>query len=112
MKVCPVCKSRCFDDMDVCYGCLHKFSHDQNIVYDNEITQTINLSTQQHEESTFKDIDIPEYFELDTFPYIEEVDYPRTRGAHEKTEDDYLETEKVVLKVELPKSIFLKYSNL
>lgn len=25
MKVCPVCGSRCFDDMDVCYGCLHDF---------------------------------------------------------------------------------------
>lgn len=26
MKTCPVCGSRCFDDMAVCYGCLHDFS--------------------------------------------------------------------------------------
>lgn len=26
MKTCPVCKARCFDDMAVCYGCLHDFS--------------------------------------------------------------------------------------
>lgn len=26
MKVCPVCSARCFDDMSVCYGCLHDFS--------------------------------------------------------------------------------------
>lgn len=26
MKVCPVCKAACFDDMEVCYGCLHRFS--------------------------------------------------------------------------------------
>ena len=25
MKICPVCKSRCFDDMQVCYGCMHRF---------------------------------------------------------------------------------------
>lgn len=26
MKTCPVCGARCFDDMAVCYGCLHDFS--------------------------------------------------------------------------------------
>ena len=25
MKICPVCKARCFDDMEVCYGCMHRF---------------------------------------------------------------------------------------
>ena len=25
MKTCPVCKARCFDDMDICYGCMHRF---------------------------------------------------------------------------------------
>lgn len=25
MKTCPVCNARAFDDMDVCYGCLHRF---------------------------------------------------------------------------------------
>lgn len=25
MKTCPVCGARCFDDMDVCYGCMHRF---------------------------------------------------------------------------------------
>ena len=25
MKTCPVCKSHVFDDMDVCYGCMHRF---------------------------------------------------------------------------------------
>lgn len=25
MKKCPVCNSRLFDDMDVCYNCLHHF---------------------------------------------------------------------------------------
>ena len=28
MKVCPVCGSRCFDDMEVCYGCLHDFTRE------------------------------------------------------------------------------------
>ena len=26
MKTCPVCKANCFDDMPVCYGCLHDFT--------------------------------------------------------------------------------------
>lgn len=25
MKVCPVCKATCFKDMDVCFGCMHRF---------------------------------------------------------------------------------------
>ncbi len=28
MKTCPVCKSLCFDDMSVCYGCMHDFDRD------------------------------------------------------------------------------------
>jgi hypothetical protein len=28
MKTCPVCKARCFDDMEICYGCLHRFERD------------------------------------------------------------------------------------
>lgn len=30
MKQCPVCKARCFDDMEICYGCLHHFNADQH----------------------------------------------------------------------------------
>ena len=26
MKVCPVCHARAFDDAEVCYGCMHRFS--------------------------------------------------------------------------------------
>lgn len=25
MKRCPTCGANCFDDMEVCYGCLHQF---------------------------------------------------------------------------------------
>ena len=28
MKTCPVCRSRCFDDMPICYGCLHDFERE------------------------------------------------------------------------------------
>lgn len=33
MKVCPVCKARSFDDAQVCYGCLHKFTQQEMNVY-------------------------------------------------------------------------------
>lgn len=26
MKTCPICNARCFDDMELCYGCLHDFT--------------------------------------------------------------------------------------
>ena len=29
MKTCPICKARCFDDMEVCYGCMHRFAEDE-----------------------------------------------------------------------------------
>lgn len=29
MKTCPVCRAVCFDDMEVCYGCLHRFAKDE-----------------------------------------------------------------------------------
>lgn len=25
MKTCPICSARCFDDMNTCYGCMHRF---------------------------------------------------------------------------------------
>lgn len=28
MKTCPVCQSQCFDDMDVCFGCMYRFAVD------------------------------------------------------------------------------------
>ena len=28
MKTCPTCKARCFDDMEICYGCMHRFEED------------------------------------------------------------------------------------
>lgn len=31
MKTCPVCKARCFDDMEVCYGCLHRFRENDSV---------------------------------------------------------------------------------
>lgn len=31
MKICPVCSARCYDDMSVCYGCLHDFSKDEHV---------------------------------------------------------------------------------
>ncbi len=28
MKICPTCKSKLFDDMDTCFGCMHRFGTD------------------------------------------------------------------------------------
>lgn len=63
MKLCPVCKSRCFDDMDTCYGCMHNFIKDKEV-----------KKMKSKDEKKDEDIRIPEYFEMESFPYIEEVD--------------------------------------
>ena len=36
MKICPVCSARCFDDMEVCYGCLHTFTNEFGADYAKE----------------------------------------------------------------------------
>ena len=92
MKVCPTCKSRCFDDMDTCYGCMHQFTED-----DKEI--------EEPKENTMIE-NIPEYFELDSFPFIEDDDYFRTRGAHEKVEKSH--NDNIVIKLEVPREVFEK----
>ncbi len=33
LKKCPVCGSACFSDMDICYGCLHRFGKDEPVVF-------------------------------------------------------------------------------
>ncbi|MDO4889753.1 MAG: hypothetical protein Q3963_00200 [Coriobacteriaceae bacterium] len=30
MKTCPICKARCFDDMEICYGCMHRFERGES----------------------------------------------------------------------------------
>ena len=29
MKICPVCKAACYDDMEMCFGCLHSFAREE-----------------------------------------------------------------------------------
>lgn len=29
MKICPICKARCFEDMEICYGCMHRFEAEE-----------------------------------------------------------------------------------
>lgn len=94
MKVCPTCKSRCFDDMDTCYGCMHQFTEK------DKLKEVIRKETPVNDK-------IPEYFELDTFPFIEDDDYFRARGAHEKIQEP--KNDNVVIKLEIPKSVLEKY---
>lgn len=28
-KICPICGATCFADMEICFGCLHRFSDDE-----------------------------------------------------------------------------------
>ena len=48
MKTCPNCQSTTFEDMEVCYGCLHPFKQaiDQLPYTDSEHNQTICLNVE------------------------------------------------------------------
>ena len=39
MKTCPICNAQCFDDMDICYGCMHRFSEEKEVVKQFDIPQ-------------------------------------------------------------------------
>lgn len=45
MKTCPVCAATCFDDMDVCFGCMHRFGGDGtvNVAEQNAQARTVPL---------------------------------------------------------------------
>ena len=36
-KKCPVCGAVCFADMDICFGCLHKFRADDSQVVEQQV---------------------------------------------------------------------------
>lgn len=91
MKICPVCKSRCFDDMNTCYGCMHKFKDTKTIL------------TKWKEEKMSK---IPEYFEIDSFPFIEDEQYFNERNINEDSKKN--NDEKIVLNLEIPKSVLIQ----
>ena len=46
IKGCPVCHARCFADMDVCYGCLHVFSEEENSAASVKDSNSIVLDIQ------------------------------------------------------------------
>lgn len=46
MKVCPVCKARAFDDMEVCYGCLHRFGEEASAPGEKDARLRSNASAQ------------------------------------------------------------------
>ena len=98
MKVCPVCKSRCFDDMDTCYGCMHNFNETKEKI-DDEIASV-------WKEEVMESM-IPEFFELDSFPVVEDDDCFRVKGAHEK--DSLNSQEKIKISFEIPRSVLEKY---
>ncbi len=62
MKVCPVCKSRTFDDMDICYGCMYRFNNkDKNMENNNkDLNVDLEMNFKDENDSTH----IPQYFEL------------------------------------------------
>ena len=111
MKVCPVCKSRCFDDMDKCYGCLHDFTQEETYKFKPEVTQKIPVINDTFKSEVAEPAYIPEYFELDTFPYIEE------ESSTCKLNNNFVQVEntkadKFVLKIELPIELINKYINI
>lgn len=55
IKECPVCHARCFADMDVCYGCLHVFSSEEQCLIeyrDSQESQATSVSKEAKEKAS------------------------------------------------------------
>ena len=51
MKTCPICQATCFDDMDTCYGCLHRFNaanEAEGPTFHNEAADSTGERSTQH----------------------------------------------------------------
>ena len=46
MKECPVCHAKCFDDMEICYGCLSRLPVGDAVKSDLRSTNISLLSTE------------------------------------------------------------------
>ncbi len=54
-KECPVCHALCFSDMDVCYGCLHKFSEEDLRIQEEGVRKPENaMGTNEKNTETFE----------------------------------------------------------
>ena len=47
MKTCTVCNATCFDDMEVCYGCLHRFGANENVDYSPQYAEGDDVPMQR-----------------------------------------------------------------
>ncbi len=117
MKVCPICKSRCFDDMDTCYGCLHNFTK----VYDDEVFAYPETTTIEAPDSAItsdsthapEPTQIPEFFEIDSFPQIEDIDschlpqhsHDHLNGLSFNDSKQFNHEDKIKVSIEIPKSL-------
>lgn len=43
MKICPVCSARCFEDMEICFGCMHRFDAQRHDPFELSLPQEISL---------------------------------------------------------------------
>ena len=61
-KECLICHAVCFDDMDVCFGCLHEFSRDAPVSVNSVSVPSVSLSEKEREERHRSARDSPRRF--------------------------------------------------
>lgn len=59
LKTCPVCHSVCFSDMDICYGCLHRFSDEGRIGKNGVTMPDENFEPEEPNISSLRDGLVP-----------------------------------------------------
>ncbi len=57
MKTCPVCNAKAFDDMDVCYGCLHRFDGKKPFASSKDAESSLNDDVKGAEERVARSSD-------------------------------------------------------
>lgn len=103
MKVCPVCKARCFDDMEVCYGCLHRFAKKPGAEAAHEARQEV-VRKEDREEQLRTDSK-PERFPVVFGRAGEELLDGREVSRERAEESCSFEQDFLVLRIEMPRNV-------
>ena len=78
MKTCPICQSQCFDDMEVCFGCMHRFAADAQPLQD-EVTSDDALASEEKKPSVPEEKKSPDVIETPSHHPVVSIAAPPQR---------------------------------
>lgn len=79
MKQCPVCEAWCFEDMSLCYNCMHSFQGMEQQEKDGEVQ---HLESRAEPDDPLQQVYVAESFDFDQlFEDIDEIHFDQQESA-------------------------------